>query len=74
MIVPKFFVGEGVVVFAVFVLSSCSVQKFLIDRYYLVGHYYCIIFSWGFIILLFVLIEVIIIFRIVWLTFCELFP
>ena len=40
----NFVFEEGVVLFVVFVPSSCRVQKYLVDKYYVVDQFYSILF------------------------------
>ena len=49
---------------------ECRVQKYLVDKFYLVDRFIPIFFP-GFFILLLIWIEIIFIFKIVWLSCCE---
>ena len=44
----KFCVAEKAVVVVVFDLNSCKVQKYLVDKYHLVGHIYTNYFFVGY--------------------------
>ena len=70
LIMPNFTVEESVVVF---VLSSSKLQKYLVDNIIWLVKIIPIIFLWNIIEIVLILIEVIFIFRIMWLFSCELF-